>query len=347
MITKKTSIEEYILNEPRLSPTMARNLAPLLEHICLACRKIEGALNQPGLEGMLGETGEVNVQEESVKKLDALGNTVFVDALRASRVVCTLVSEEMKEPLHLDQACPHAHFIVCFDPVDGSSNIDINGTVGSIFSIRCKTGMGPEHVAKDALAKGEKQFAAGYVMYGPSTVLGFTCRYGFYCFTLDRSTGKFLMTHDNIRIPPHGKTYSVNEGNSHFWHAQTRRFVEFLRKPDSHTGECRSLRYVGSMVADLHRTLLEGGVFLYPGDDEKANLPGKGKKLYPTGKLRLLYEAAPFALMVEQAGGAATTGTERILDILPTSYHQRVPLLIGSAEDVALGERFHKDQPKT
>lgn len=344
MSGKKTSINEYLINEPHLAPTMGRNLATLLDRICQACRKIDLALGRAALEGMLGETGDMNVQGESVKKLDAWGNAVFVEALRDSRVVCALVSEEIKDPLHFDPLCPHANFIVCFDPIDGSSNIDVNGAVGTIFSIRCKTGVGPEHVARDALAKGQKQFAAGYVMYGPSTVLGFTCGYGFHCFTLDRASEQFLMTHEDLRIPERGRTYSVNEGNSHFWHAQTQRFVEFLRQPDTETGECRSLRYVGSMVADLHRTLLEGGIFLYPADDQNSDLPCKGKKLYPTGKLRLLYEAAPFALIVEQAGGAASTGSERILEVQPTSYHQRVPLMIGSAEDVALGEGFYKDR---
>ena len=344
MSAKKTSINEYVINEPHLAPTMGRNLATLLDRICQACRKIDLVLGRAALDGMLGETGDVNVQGESVKKLDALGNEVFVEALRDSRVVCTLVSEEIKEPLHFDSSCPHANFIVCFDPVDGSSNLDVNGVLGTIFSIRSKTGTGPEHVAKDALAKGQKQFAAGYVMYGPSTVLGFTCGYGVYCFTLDRASGQFLMTHENVRIPGRGKTYSVNEGNSHFWHAQTRRFVEFLRTPDAETGACRSLRYVGSMVADLHRTLLEGGIFLYPADDENSDIPCKAKKLYPTGKLRLLYEAAPFALIVEQGGGAASTGKERILEVEPASYHQRVPLMIGSAEDVALGEKFCRNE---
>jgi fructose-1,6-bisphosphatase I len=339
---RRVSIQDYIINEPHLAPTMGRNLALLLDHIIVACRKIAEQLDRAGLEEMLGETGDVNVQEENVKKLDAYSNQVLADALRASRVVCTLVSEEMKDPLHLDQSCPHAQFVVCFDPLDGSSNINTHGTVGTIFSIRTKSGIGPEHAAKDLLEKGDKQFAAGYVLYGPSSFLGFTCGYGLHGFTLDRAIGEFVMTHDGICVPAGGRTYSVNEGNTHFWRPETRRFVEILKEPDPKTGQTRSLRYVGTMVADLHRTLLEGGVFLYPGDDISVSRPREWiKKLYPEGKLRLLYEAAPFALMVEQAGGLATTGRERILDIRPTSCHQRVPLIIGSREEVLLANQVY------
>ncbi|MFQ5521824.1 MAG: class 1 fructose-1,6-bisphosphatase, partial [Candidatus Methylomirabilia bacterium] len=251
-------------------------------------------------------------------------------------LVSTVVSEEMDEPLYLEKAGERAKYVVCIDPVDGSSNIDSNGIVGTIFSIRPRKGRGPDQVAADVLQPGTAQVAAGYVMYGPTTMFVYTARDGLRAFTLDPTLGEFLLSHENIRMPAKGKTYSVNEGHFHRWHPYTRRLVEYLRTIDKPTGRPYSLRYAGSMVADLHRTLLEGGIFLYPADVDD---PKK-----PTGKLRLLYEAAPAALVVDQAGGRASTGTEQILEIQPTSPHQRVPLIIGSPEDVALAEEFYQER---
>jgi len=222
--------------------------------------------------------------------------------------------------------------VVCFDPVDGSSNLDINGIVGTIFSIRRRRAAGADHVKPDALQPGTAQVAAGYVMYGASTLLVYTAGDGVHGFTLDPTIGEFVRSHDQIRIPRRGKIYSANEGNSPRWEPGVRRYLDHLRTPDAATGRPYTARYVGSMVADVHRTLLEGGIFLYPADAA----PG-GK---PAGKLRLLYEAAPMGFVTEQAGGKASTGRERILELQPASYHERVPLVIGSPEDVTLAEEF-------
>ena len=336
MNLKGVTLPRHILQSQRAHPEASGEFTALMTQISLACKVIAREVGQAALAGTLGGTGEVNVQGEQVKKLDILSNEIMVEALEGSGLVCTMVSEEMDEPLHLDQACRQAKYVVCFDPVDGSSNIDINGVVGTIFSIRRRRGQGPDHVAADVLRQGTEQVAAGYVMYGPSTIFVYTAGDGAHGFTLDSTIGEFLLSHENIRVPARGKTYSVNEGHFHRWHPHTRHLVEYLRTVDKPSGRPYSLRYVGSLVADLHRTLLEGGIYLYPQDADNPK--------QPTGKLRLLYEAAPLGFVAEQAGGRASTGAERILDIQPTAFHQRVPLIIGSAEDVALAEEFYQDR---
>ncbi len=336
MSMKSQALPRYLIQAQRAHPEATGDLTTLLAQISLASKAISRELGQAALAGTLGTTGQVNVQGELVKKLDVVANEIMVEALEESGLVSTIVSEEMDEPLYLEKAGPRAKYVVCVDPVDGSSNIDINGVVGTIFSIRRRKSHGPDQVAADVLQPGTAQVAAGYVMYGPSTVFVYTACEGLHAFTLDPTLGEFLLSHEDIRIPARGRTYSVNEGNFHRWHPYTRSLVKYLRAVDKATGRPYSLRYAGSMVADLHRTLLEGGIFLYPADVDD---PKK-----PTGKLRLLYEAAPAALIVEQAGGRATTGTEQILDIQPTSPHQRVPLIIGSPEDVALAEEFYQER---
>lgn len=311
-------------------------LSFLLTEISLAAKVISREVNRAALVGKLGYTGEMNVQGEQVKKLDVWSNEVFASALEESRLVCAMVSEEMEQPLHIDGNCAGGRYVVCFDPVDGSSNLDINGAVGTIFSILHRRVQGRDHVAADALQKGREQVAAGYVMYGTSTVLVYAAGSGVCGFTLDQTIGEFIRSHDDIRIPRSGKTYSVNQGNYHRWPQPARRAVDYLSAPDKATGRPYTQRYVGAMVADVHRTLLEGGVFMYPADAEE------GKRA--TGKLRLLYEASPMSYVVEQAGGRASTGTEQILDIQPSEYHQRVPLIIGSADEVALVEEFYRGQ---
>ncbi len=310
------------------------DLGALLAEISLAAKLISREVTRAALFGKLGYTGEVNVQGEQIKHLDLWSNDVFVTALKETRLVCSMVSEEMEEPLHFDRNCVAGSFVVCFDPVDGSSNLDVNGTVGTIFSVRRRQGQGRDHVAADALRKGTEQVAAGYVMYGPSTIFVYSAGRDVHGFTFDQTLGEYILSHPTIRIPQRGKTYSVNQGNYYRWFEETKRVVDYLSAPDKATGRPYSLRYVGAMVADLHRTLLEGGVFMYPAE------AGGGKK--SSGKLRLLYEAQPMAYVVEQAGGRASTGTERILDIEPSEYHQRVPLIIGSTDDVALVEEFYR-----
>lgn len=310
------------------------DLGALLMQIGVAAKAISREVSRAALFGKLGYTGEVNVQGEQIKQLDLWSNDVFVTALKETRLVCSMVSEEMEEPLHFDRNCVAGSFVVCFDPVDGSSNLDVNGTVGTIFSVRRRQAQGRDHVAADALRKGTEQVAAGYVMYGPSTIFVYSAGRDVHGFTFDQTLGEYILSHPTIRIPQRGKTYSVNQGNYYRWFEETKRVVDYLSEPDKATGRPYSLRYVGAMVADVHRTLLDGGVFMYPAE------AGGGKK--SSGKLRLLYEAQPMAYVVEQAGGRASTGTERILDIEPSEYHQRVPLIIGSADDVALVEEFYR-----
>jgi fructose-1,6-bisphosphatase I len=221
---------------------------------------------------------------------------------------------------------------VCTDPVDGSSNLDVNGSVGTIFGVRASEGKTPAGPA--ALGPGTEQIAAGYVMYGPATTLVYTVGQGTHGFTLNEETGEFLLTHPDMRIPRRGKTYGINEGNLHSWHPGQRAFVEHLKTPDKPSGRPYSLRYSGAMVADVHRTLLDGGLFMYPADWSD---PKK-----PKAKLRLLYEVAPMGMIVEQAGGRASTGFERVLDLVPTEYHQRAAVILGSPEDVATADEFYR-----
>ena len=314
----------------------APDLAIVVGQLAAAGKVIASELARAALVGQLGTTGETNVQGEAVKKLDIWANDVVVKGLEATGLVSTLVSEEMEAPVHLTTRGSRSKYVVCFDPVDGSSNLDVNGVVGTIFSIRKgwetpPLTPPPGQPVDPALQAGTAQVAAGYVMYGPATLLVLTTGDGVHGFTLDAATGEFVRSHHRIRIPARGRTYSVNEGNFSKWERGVQRYVEPLRPADVATGRPYSARYVGSLVADFHRTLLEGGIFRYPADD------AGGKS---SGKLRLQYEAAPMGFIAEQAGGRASTGHERIMAIAPTSAHQRVPLLIGSGDDVAQAEDF-------
>ncbi len=327
-------LSHHLRQERAAHPVLTEELAALLVEVGLAGKIIAREVARAALTRRLGYTGETNVQGEPVKQLDRWANEAMVDVLRRSGLVCTMVSEELEKPLHLDEACARSRYLVCFDPVDGSSNTDINGIVGTIFGIRpSRGGAGVSHTA-DALGPGTVQVAAGYLMYGPATVLVYTAGHGAHGLTLDTMTGEYVLTHPTIRIPPRGQTYSVNEGNWHRWGPAPRDFIASLSGVTDGAPPY-SLRYVGSLVADFHRTLLEGGIFLYPPE------PGGAKA---TGKLRLLYEAAPLALVAEQAGGRASTGTERILDIVAADYHQRVPLWIGSPDEIGRAESFHRKE---
>jgi fructose-1,6-bisphosphatase I len=324
----------------RLGGPHAPGVGSLVSAFAAAGIKIARQLSRAVLDGRSGGTGTINVQGEAVKKLDLWANDVVVQELSATGAACLLVSEEMEEPLHLTSVCGTAPYVVCFDPVDGSSNLDVNGVVGSIFSVRHppiaekrRSDTAADHVARDAALPGTSQVAAGYIMYGPATQLVLTTGRGVQGFTLDGAREEYVLSHPDIRIPARGHTYSVNEGNSFRWPTDVLRFVRYLKEEDVATGRPYTARYAGSLVADFHRTLVEGGVFLYPAD-----APARGKA---TGKLRLSYEAAPMALVIEAAGGRASTGVRRILDVAPAGPHQRVPLIVGSPEDVALAEDFY------
>ena len=304
------------------------DLSIVLYQLALAGKLIARELARAALIGQLGQAGKVNIQGEQVKKLDLWANDTVVQALDASGLVGVVVSEEMDEPLYLGEG----RYVVCIDPVDGSSNLDVNGIVGTIFSVRPRRSTGRQGARDDAMQPGTAQVAAGYIMYGPGTVLVYTAGGGVHAFTLEPSLGEFIQSHEDIRIPHRGHIYSVNDGNAPLWPDGVQHFIEYLRASDKATGRPYTARYVGSMVADVHRTLLEGGIFLYP-----AVMGADGTR---RGKLRLQYEVAPMGFLVEQAGGSASTGSERVLDIRPTSPHQRVSIILGSRDDVTLAEEF-------
>jgi fructose-1,6-bisphosphatase I len=299
----------------------------LLTQIGLVGKLIARDLRRAGLLNILGTTGKTNVQGETVKKLDEIANDAFVRAFEHGGLVSVLASEEMEKPLILSQHASKGKYMLLFDPLDGSSNTDVNMPLGAIFSVLRQDGTGGAATEAQLLRKGSEQVAAGYLLYGASTMLVCTVGQGVYGFTLEPSIGEYLLSHDRIRIPAKGTVYAVNEGNYHKWPAGTQQYVDRLKHTDKAAGRPYSGRYSGCFVADVHRLLLGGGIYLYPGEKNK-----------PEGKLRLLYEASPLALVVEQAGGKATTGTTRILDVQPRALHQRVPLLIGSPEDVEEAE---------
>lgn len=314
---------------------LAPDVAALLLALAEAGRRVAGALRLAAFTGRLGETGEVNVQGERVKRMDAWANAALVGALRACGVPCVVVSEELAEPLVTGGrglGRGEARYVVCLDPLDGSSNADVGGPMGTIFGIRRwqraaegRAG-GPRPVAAE-LGPGTTQVAAGYVLYGPATILVYTARRGVHGFTLD-SGGQFRLTHPHLRMPTRGLTYAVNDANWPRWPAAVRNLLGWLRAPDD-GGPRYALRYVGALVADFHRTLLEGGIYLYPTERP----PGR-----TAGKLRLHYEAAPLALVAEAAGGRASTGRGRVLEATGSAWHERVPLFIGSVREVERAE---------
>jgi fructose-1,6-bisphosphatase I len=323
------TIDRHILEGQLAVKGATGELTALLQQITLCTKIIASRVNMAGLADHLGLTGETNVQGEEVQKLDALANTTLIRNLSRGGKVCALGSEEEEEPVLPPVGYPSGKYAVLFDPLDGSSNIDVNVSIGTIFSIheRRTPPQGGGNV-EDLLQVGTRQVAAGYVIYGSSTMLVYTTGQGVHGFTLDPSVGDFFLSHVNIRIPERGKIYSINEGNHASWMPGVQSWVSWLKTPSDDKRRPYSARYVGSLVADFHRTLLKGGVFAYPADKKSAS-----------GKLRLMYEAAPLAMIAEQAGGSASTGKERILEIVPGELHQRVPLFIGSKGDVedALG----------
>ena len=327
MTNKIRTIQQHILDEERLYPVATGELTGLLTSLIVAAKIISREVNKAGLVKILGETDNVNVHGEVVMKLDEFAQQTILRAMGHIGQLCVMASEEAENIIPIPDGGKKGKYVLMFDPLDGSSNIDVNASIGTIFSIHRKISAGADGALEDCLQKGNKQVAAGYFIYGSSTVMVYTTGHGVHGFTLDPSLGEFLLSHENIRTPSRGKIYSINEGNANKWDAGTRRYIEHLKEERKDGGRPYSLRYIGSLVADFHRNLIKGGIFLYPG---------------PKGKLRLLYEAAPLAMVVEQAGGDASTGNERILDVQPTSLHQKVPLIIGSREDVAEYNQFYR-----
>jgi fructose-1,6-bisphosphatase I len=326
-----TTLSRHVLQQLQSFSADAQDLSALMNRIGLAGKLIARRLSRAGLmAGALGFTGETNVQGESVKRMDLYANEVFISVFKQSGLVCRLAAEEMDKPYYIPENCPIGRHTLLYDPIDGSSNVDINLNVGSIFSIRQQEGNDETGEALDLLQPGRKQTAAGYILYGPSTVLVYTIGQGTHAFTLDPSLGEFILSDENIQLPGHGPVYSANEGNFWQWEESIRDYIRYVHRHEGYTG-----RYSGALVGDVHRILQQGGVFLYPGTKKK-----------PDGKLRLLYESAPLAFLVEQAGGKATTGHQEILDVIPEKLHARTPLIIGSTEDVELVQSFIHDRSR-
>jgi fructose-1,6-bisphosphatase I len=319
------TLETYILEGMLGRPAARGYFTALLSQIALAAKLVTSRVRRAGLANVLGYTGETNVQGEQVQKLDEEANETLLRVL-SRRGVCAAAASEEEERMHVLATGERAKYLVVFDPLDGSSNIDVNISIGTIFGVLAKRSEGAA-IEEDFLQKGTELLAAGYVIYGSSTMFVITTGEGVHGFTYDPTVGEFLLSHENIVVPQAGTTYSINEGNSIRWTDGVKKWNAWVKEE----GEDRPYRqrYVGTLVADAHRTLLRGGIFAYPAD-----------KKNPKGKLRLLYEANPFAFIFEAAGGAASTGDQRILEIQPTGLHQRVPLVLGSKKNVADFERF-------
>ena len=333
-IPKLVTIQRHIMEEQRDHPDATGDFTRMLYDLILAIKIISREVNKAGLVEILGEAGTENVHGERVHKLDEFAQDRIFKAMDHGGHLCCMASEECEELIPIPPQFEKGKYIICFDPLDGSSNIDKNVSIGTIFSILRRKTVSGDGTLEDVLQKGTEQVCAGYVVYGSSTILVYSAGQGVHGFTLDPSVGEFLLSHENIQIPQKGKVYSINEGNSNHWDEGTRKFISWLKEDDAATKRPYSLRYIGSLVADFHRNLLDGGIFLYPADLRN---PAK-----PKPKLRLLYEANPLAYLVEHAGGLATTGSERILDIQPTELHQKVPLVIGSRFEVEKYLEFYR-----
>lgn len=338
MVNRFKTFYRHIVEEERKYPEATGQLSDLLADIALACKVISLEVNRAGLIDILGFTGDENVQGEQVKKLDVYANDILTHVMKQGGHICAVCSEEEENFIPIEDSFSENKFLsnkyIChFDPLDGSSNIDVNVSIGTIFSVYKRISKSGPGSIEDCLQKGTEQVAAGYVIYGSSTVLVYTTGKGVHLFTLDPSVGEFLLSNENIKIPKKSKTYSVNEGNYGKWSEGIKKYISHIKDTDSSTGRPYSSRYIGSLVADFHRNLIYGGIFMYPADKKNTN-----------GKLRLMYEANPLSFIVEQAGGKSSDGKNRILEIEPKALHQRTPLFIGSEEDVCMIERFISEE---
>lgn len=335
--SKIITVQRHIIEQERDHPEATGELTGLLWDLTIAAKIISREVNRAGLADILGLTGQENIHGEEVKKLDEYANDAIIKSMDHGGHLCVMASEENEDIIPISDQYPKGKYVLMFDPLDGSSNIDANVSVGTIFSVyRRKTTAG-NGTLEDCLRKGVEQVAAGYIVYGSSTMLVYTAGHGSHGFTLDPGIGEFLLSHKNIQTPSRGKVYSINEGNANTWDEGTRKYINDLKKGTPETGQKPySLRYIGSLVADFHRNLLYGGIFLYPADYKDPNKP--------KSKLRLLYEAAPLAFIVEQAGGKASTGDTAIMEINAEQLHQKTPLVIGSKEDVEKYEGYFKNK---
>lgn len=331
---KVIALNEFIIQQQQTDyPAAGGNFSRLLHHIGIAAKKVNREVNKAGLIDILGKAGTENVQGEEQQKLDIYANETFMAELQASGECCGIASEENEDLTTFHEGlCSTAKYIVCMDPLDGSSNIDVNVSVGTIFSIyRRKSPIGTPATREDFLQKGTDMVAAGYVIYGSSTVLVYTAGNGVNGFTLDPSIGEFCLSHPNIKTPRSGKICSINEGYYEKFPMGVKKYIKYCQEKDTATNRPYTSRYIGSLVADFHRNMLKGGLFIYPPTDS-----------HPNGKLRLLYECNPIAFIAEQAGGAAFSDSRRTLDLQPETIHQRVPFYVGSPEMVSKLQEFLK-----
>ena len=324
--TSVVTIERYIIEQERMHPEATGELSGILYDMALAAKMISSRVRRAGLADILGATDIENVQGEIQQKLDVFSNETIIKAMDHGGRLCAMASEEAPDIIQIPDGFRCGKYCLLFDPLDGSSNIDVNVPVGTIFSVLRKITPGKHGDLEDMLQPGRRQVAAGYVIYGSSTMLVYTTGQGVHGFTLDPSIGEFLLSHPNIRIPDPGRYLSVNDSYEQHWEENVKALMRRYRGLDGER-KAMNVRYVGSLVADFHRNLLGGGVFAYPANRRR-----------PEGKLRLLYEASPLAMIVEQAGGAATNGNRRILDIQPNELHERTPLYIGSKSDVEIAQ---------
>ena len=331
---KRISLTQYLVEEQRLHNTIPAELRLLIEVVARACKTISHAVGKGALGDVLGSANIENVQGEVQKKLDIISNEILLEANEWGGHLAAMASEEMESIHPIPNRYPKGEYMLLFDPLDGSSNIDVNVSIGTIFSVlKAPDGMGAPS-EQDFLQAGSKQVAAGYAVYGPQTVLVLTTGNGVNCFTLDREMGSWVLTQRAMQIPAETREYAINASNARHWHAPVTRYVDELQAGKAGPrGTDFNMRWIASMVADVHRILNRGGIFMYPADAREPDKPGK---------LRLMYEANPMAFIVEQAGGAATDGAGRIMDIQPSKLHQRVPVFLGSKEEVERVTAYHQ-----
>jgi fructose-1,6-bisphosphatase I len=329
MAIKFMTLARHIIEQEKFHPEATGELSKLLHDLSLAAKVISLEVNKAGLADILGFTGDNNVHGEKVKKLDIFAHDMMFRAMDHGGHIGVMASEEEEDIIHIPAPFKTGKYVLMFDPLDGSTNIDANISIGTIFSIYRRLSPEGPGTLEDCLQPGSEQVAAGYIVYGSSTILVYTAGHGVHGYTLDPSFGEFILSHENIRIPQKGKIYSINEGNRRYWHKELKDYINFLQDEDEKDERPYSARYTGSMVADIHRNLLYGGIFIYPADNKN-----------PNGKLRLMYECNPMSFIVEAAGGRASDGKNRVLNIVPEHLHQRVPIFIGSTEDVKTAEKF-------
>ncbi len=335
MLTDRTTLTQFLIEERRRYPGASGELNSLILDVALACKAIAKRVAYGALGDVLGATATINVQGETQQKLDVVANDLFVRANEWGGLLSGMVSEELEAPYPIPDRYPRGKYLLVFDPLDGSSNIDVNASVGSIFSILCAPNPGANAAVGDFLQPGSEQVCAGYAIYGPSTMIVLTVGTGVHGFTIEPQLGEFILTHPAIQVPAAASEFAINASNSRFWEPAVTRYVdECLAGSTGPRGKDFNMRWVASLVAETHRILTRGGVFLYPRDTKD---PAK------RGRLRLLYEANPVAFIIEQAGGLASTGRERVLDVAPEELHQRIAFIFGAREEVERVERYYRD----